>query len=109
MMTIETVLEQVTVGRGELEHWIERRWVLPAEREGAYLFDAADVARVRLIVELRHELSIDDEAIPVVLSLLDQIYALRGALKELGAAVNTLPEPLRESVKARLHGATDDL
>ncbi|MFO0997044.1 MAG: chaperone modulator CbpM, partial [Alphaproteobacteria bacterium] len=103
MMTIETVLEQVAVGRDELEYWIERRWVLPAEREGGHLFDAADVARVRLITELRHELSIDDEAIPVVLSLLDQIYALRGALKELGAAVNTLPEPLRESIKARLH------
>ena len=109
MMTIETVLEQVTIGRGELEYCIARQWILPTARDDTYFFDAADVARVRLIAELRQEMSIDDEAMPVVLSLLDQIYALRGALKELGAAVNELPVPLRESIKARLNDLTDEM
>ena len=57
--------------------WIGEAWVLPEASEGTYVFHEIDVARVRLIVELRRDMAIDDEAIPVILNLLDQLYALR--------------------------------
>ncbi|HUB96690.1 MAG TPA: chaperone modulator CbpM, partial [Stellaceae bacterium] len=65
----------------ELERWIVERWVLPEEGDGGYVFHEIDVARVRLIVELRRDLAIDDEAMPVVLGLLDQVYALRRRMR----------------------------
>jgi len=37
---------------------------------------------------LRLDLMVDEEAIPVVLSLLDQIHALRRALARLNAAID---------------------
>jgi chaperone modulatory protein CbpM len=61
----------------ELTCFVAENWVEP---EGD-AFAEVDVARVRLILELRHDLAIDDEAMPLVLSLLDQVYALRRQLR----------------------------
>ena len=65
----------------ELERWIGERWVRPEPASEGYVFREVDVARVRLIVELRHDLAIDEDALPVVLQLLDQVYALRRRLR----------------------------
>ncbi|MDB5374483.1 MAG: hypothetical protein JWP04_3125 [Belnapia sp.] len=50
------------------------------------VFQEIDVERLRLILALRDRLDIGEQALPVVLSLLDQVYALRRRLRELGAA-----------------------
>jgi len=92
----------------ELEHWIAESWVLPGGSAGAYVFEEVDVARVRLIVELRHDLVIDDEAMPVVLHLLDQLYALRRRMKAMSAALDELPPDLRTAIAARLGGEEGD-
>jgi chaperone modulatory protein CbpM len=92
----------------ELRVWIERRWVLPArDSEGAYMFSEADIARVRLIAELKGDLAIDDEAIEVVLPLLDQVYGLRRQLKAVLAAVADLPEEQREKVWRQIRQLPD--
>lgn len=84
MITIETVCVQVSgLDRAELERWIAEAWVRPAGAAGAWRFREIDVARVRLIRELRHELQLQEEALPVVLSLMDQLYAERRRLRRL--------------------------
>lgn len=100
--TLEQVQEEARLSRIELTGWIENRWVRPAREEGGYVFDDADVARVRLICELRRDLEIDEEAIPVVLSLLDQVYALRRAVGRLNDAINAASETARAEVADRL-------
>jgi chaperone modulatory protein CbpM len=102
LMTIEAVLEEVQVSRQELIAWVEQKWVLPAEDQGSYFFNEADRARCKLILELRGDLAINDEAMPVVLQLLDQIYSLRRALNSLHDAIATLPEELRAEIDAHL-------
>jgi chaperone modulatory protein CbpM len=42
---------------------------------------------VRLIRELRDELAVNEEALPVVLSLLDQLYALRRRVRAMGVVL----------------------
>ena len=86
----------------ELERWIGERWVLPEGGEGAYVFHEIDIARVRLIVELRRDLAIDDEAMPVVLGLLDQVYALRRRLKTIADALSGLPPQTRSAIETHL-------
>ena len=90
----------------EIEHWIGEAWVLPENSAGTYVFHEVDVARVRLIVELRRDMAIDEEAMPVVLNLLDQLYALRRRVKRVTAALDDLPPELRAAIAARLD-ATD--
>jgi chaperone modulatory protein CbpM len=86
----------------ELRHWIAERWVRPEPMSGGYVFRDVDVARVRLIVELRRDLAIDEEALPVVLQLLDQVYALRRRLRALRDAIDAQPEAVGAAVQARL-------
>jgi chaperone modulatory protein CbpM len=88
----------------ELEHWIAEAWVLPEAGAAGYVFHEVDVARVRLIVEMKRELALDEEAIPLVLRLLDQLYALRRRLKAVTAALDTLPPELRAAVMAQIEG-----
>jgi chaperone modulatory protein CbpM len=94
----------------ELTSWVARGWVRP-EPSGAgpedpsWEFHEIDIARVRLIHDLHRAMQIDDATMPLVLSLLDQIYDLRGALHELLRALEVQPEDVRTSVLAALRRA----
>lgn len=103
MIDVAAVLKEIEgLDSVELERWIEARWVLPERAAAGYAFHEVDVARIRLILELRHDLMIDEEAMPVVLNLLDQVYALRNRLKALAAAVGALPPEMRALLSAHL-------
>jgi chaperone modulatory protein CbpM len=95
----EAVCRLVALEPGELERWIALRWVMPEGAFGAWTFQAVDVARVRLIVELRRDLEIDEAAMPVVLGLLDRLYETRRRMKALADALEALPEAQRASLK----------
>lgn len=102
MLALEQVCRVTGVRRGELMTWVEERWVLPDRQNGEWHFTEADVARVRFIVELRRELRIDPETLPVVLSLLDRVYTLRRTLRDVRSALDSLPEDSRQMVESRL-------
>ena len=89
-----------TVTVSELRVWVSEGWVTPARTEDGPAFDAADLARLRLVRDLRDDLGLDEEAIPVVLSLLDQVHGLRRELRALAAAVDALPPEARAAVRA---------
>lgn len=98
-MRIEAVIALVgDLQPPELVSWVERGWVRPDAEGPLWEFHEIDVARVRLIRDLRHEMALGEEAMPVVLSLLDQVYDLRRALRRLGAALETQPEEVRAAV-----------
>jgi len=87
MMTPESVCARFAALRpDELRHWIDEGYVRPAAADGEPVFLEIDIERVRLILELRDELAVNEEALPLVLSLLDQVYALRRRLRGLGVA-----------------------
>lgn len=88
--------------RRELVHWVEERWVLPERRAEAWVFHEVDVARVELILEIRRDFAIDDEAMPVILRLLDQVYSLRRQMRRLCDAVAMQPEATRDSIRQAL-------
>ncbi|MGH6977055.1 MAG: chaperone modulator CbpM [Stellaceae bacterium] len=102
MITFEAVCQMVQLEPFELERWIAQRWVLP-ESEGAnYVFDELDVARVRLIVEMHRDLAVGEDAMSIVLRLLDQLYATRRQMRSLLRALETLPEDHRAGVLRHL-------
>lgn len=105
-ITIDVLIAQVSgLTREDLEHWIANDWVRPedAASGGDYVFHAIDVARVRLIQELHHDLRINEEALPVVLSLLDQLYEQRRRLRALNDAIAAVaPEEVRHDLARHL-------
>jgi len=107
LVTFDEIITEVGIGGAELTIWIEQNWVLPVEEDRKYLFDSADVARVRLIADLRRDMGVNEEAMPVVLRLLDQVYSLRHALAGLTAAIKGLPEDARNQLEAELRKASE--
>jgi len=84
IITMDIILSEVSgLARADLEHWIVNAWVRPDGEQGAWEFHEIDIARIRLIRELRDELLVNEEALPVVLSLLDQLHDSRRQLREL--------------------------
>jgi len=106
MPSFEDILRVHHLQRMELHAWIEHRWVRPRTGADGPTFDEVDEARIALIRELRQELLVSDDALEVVLPLLDQLYATRRLLKRMEAAFATLPQGMREQLMAKLE--TDD-
>ncbi|SMF60783.1 chaperone modulatory protein CbpM [Tistlia consotensis] len=94
--------EGIEIQQTEVEGFIQQSWVIPLHEEGGYFFDEADKARIELICELRRDMAINDEAVPVILNLLDQLYGLRRTLGEIREAVRELPPDWRAAFEKRL-------
>ena len=84
--------------RGELARWVQNRWVLPEQRDDGWVFGEVDVARVELILDIRRDFAIDDEAMDLVLGLLDQVYGLRRQMRRLCDAVASQPSDVQEAI-----------
>ncbi|HEY4135053.1 MAG TPA: chaperone modulator CbpM [Alphaproteobacteria bacterium] len=100
--TFEDMLTRSKLERRVLTAWIEEGWVAPARDGEGYSFDEVDAARVGFIVELTQELAIGEEAVPVVLSLVDQLNALHITVRKVLEAIEDLPEPGRGRIAALL-------
>ena len=95
--------------RSEVEHWIASDWVRPVRRSESWLFDEIDVARMRLIRDLRFDLRLDEHALPFVLHVLDQLYDARRGLNRVRHALdNDLPEEIRAAMLMALLGSFPD-
>ncbi|MFP7671861.1 chaperone modulator CbpM [Marivita sp. S0852] len=82
----------------ELRLWVREGWIKPATSEAGPVFDDLDVARIRLVCDLRKEMALPNDAVPVVLSLLDQLHGLRRDLKNLAGAVDAQPDEIRQAI-----------
>lgn len=76
-------LAQSQLDAEALHVWIEAGWLRPNESRSGREFSDIDLARARLIANLRGDLGINDEAVAVVLDLIDQIHGLRRLVREL--------------------------
>lgn len=103
MMSIEDLLAAVSaLRRSDLERWISEELVTPQQDAGSLLFSDMDCARVRLICTLTYELEIDSGALPVVMSLVDQLYDTRQRLLSLTRAVKVQDEPVQAAIVAAM-------
>lgn len=107
MMRFDDLIEAVdALRRSDLEDWIREELVTPQERTGALYFSDMECARVRMICTLRYELEVDLDLLPMVLSLVDQLYDTRQRLLSLTAAVAAQEEPVRTAILAAIDPGT---
>ncbi len=104
MITLDELRRQVAgLQMDALQRWIANDWVRPLGESGRYRFEDIDVARVRLIVTLHQEMHVDEEAVPIVLSLLDQLHDARRTMRRLKAAIDeAVPAEARQKLQDRL-------
>jgi hypothetical protein len=102
MSTFDEIIHVHRIERIKLQAWIEQRWVRPASTAAGYVFDEIDEARIALIQEMQGVFMVNDDALEMMLSLLDQLYATRKALRRIEEAMELLPQPIREQIKSVL-------
>ena len=100
MRTIRYTEEQVvealgTLTRTRLRAFVEADCVAPAREGGRAVFSDADIARLALMCELRDDLDIGEEALPVVMNLIDQVHGLRRELRRVAMAIERQPREVR--------------
>lgn len=105
MIEIREFLLRARIDAASLEAWIEAGWLLPQQAGPERVFSDLDLARAWLIRDLRDSMGVNEEGIAVALGLLDQMHGLRQAMRRLGSALHTLPEPLQREILARLQDA----
>ncbi len=100
MITLQTVCAAIPgLTEAELRRWLDQDWIRPDRHRGEPAFRDIDLARVRLIAELHLALEVEEPTVPLVLSLLDQLYATR---RQLRLVLEALEPPVRAEVAERL-------
>jgi chaperone modulatory protein CbpM len=89
-----------------VEAWVEAGWLMPRRDDEAHDFSDADVARARLIRDLQHDMGVNEEAVPIILDLIDQVHGLRQMLREVATAVCAQPEEMRQRIVAEIHATS---
>jgi chaperone modulatory protein CbpM len=103
MISFEVIqLEFRDLTKDELGRWIDLAFVRAEGPPGEWRFQEIDVARIRLILELRHTLEIEEQSLPVILSLVDQLYDMRRRIGRLNEALADLPPEVRTALVAKL-------
>lgn len=103
MMRVDDLVETISaLQRSDLEAWIREELVTPRREAGTLLFPDIECARVRLICTLHYELEIDVDTLPVVLSLVDQLYDTRQRLLSLTAAVAAQDQAVQAAIIAAM-------
>jgi chaperone modulatory protein CbpM len=91
-------LALVRIDAQALGAWIEAGWLMPRRDTAGWTFSEIDLARAQLFSVLKHDFGLNDEGVAVALDLLDQIYGLRRALRELLSGVYAQPESMRRRI-----------
>ena len=103
MMRVDDLVEAISaLQRSDLEAWIREELVTPRYEAGTLLFTDMERARVRLICTLHYELEIYAETLPVVLSLVDQLYDTRQRLLSLTAAIAAQDHAVQAAIIAAM-------
>lgn len=101
MLLIEDVLDQLghQPDRDTLQNYITRTWIAPIETPDAMYFEEIDITRIRLVHQLQYEMDINDEAMDIILSLIDQMYGMQEALRLMQDAVLQQPDDVQNNIR----------
>jgi chaperone modulatory protein CbpM len=101
----EIVATITRLTRSRLVSFIDGELVRPKLGSGGYEFCRVDIARLELLCDLSIELDLDEAALGIVISLLDQLHAARQDLATLTQAINALPDDFRAKILASVQKA----
>lgn len=83
MIRIEEFLIRAHLDRHALDAWVEAGWLVPPQTGPELMFSDVDLARAQLIHDLRDDFGVNNEAVSVILHLVDQVHGLRRSMQEL--------------------------
>ena len=78
-----------------LDGWIAAEWLLPRTENGQEYLSEVDLARAQLISDM-FDLGVNDEAMPIILDLIDNLHGVRRNLNTVMAKIKMQPEEMQK-------------
>lgn len=98
----EVIMTVTRLTRAQLDRYIDAQLVRPLRAEEGVFFSEVDIARLELVCDLSEDLDLDEIAVGIVLSLVDQLHEARRDLSILAEVIETLPEDLRRRIETTM-------
>jgi chaperone modulatory protein CbpM len=104
MITMAEALQKLndTLDQMTLEEYIGRTWVRPIKKHQSWYFEEIDISRIRLVHHLRQDIMVNDDAMDVVLHLLDQVYGLREQMRKIKYTLDSQPQHIQIEISSLL-------
>ncbi|WP_353476230.1 hypothetical protein PVT71_25080 (plasmid) [Salipiger sp. H15] len=99
--------EEAIAAVGRLDHarlvrFLRAEVILPAEAGGRAVYRQVDIARMELLCDLCDDFELNDDALGLVMQLVDQLHGTRNDLRALMRALGEEPEEVKSRVQGRL-------
>jgi chaperone modulatory protein CbpM len=102
-LTEEEALAAVSrLDRARLARFVRAELVRPADAGAWVTYRQVDIARIELLCDLCDDFELEDEALALVMQLVDQLHGTRSDLITLMQALGEEPDEVRARVMARL-------
>jgi len=77
---ITEIIELYQINEFFINDCIEREWIVPADLQKKIL-DMEDISRILLIKDLKDDFGVNDESVPIILHLIDQLHWSQARIK----------------------------
>lgn len=98
----EVVIRVTRLTRVQLVRFVEADFIKPQRHSDGYVFNAIDIARLELLCDLSQDVGLDETALGIVISLIDQLHAARQDLAAIARVIDALPVDLRSRIDSTL-------
>lgn len=98
----ETIAAVGRLDRARLVRFVRSEVIRPADAGGRMVFRRVDVARLELLCDLCDDFEMDDDALGIVMELVDQLHGTRSDLAALVRALEAESDEVRARILDRL-------
>jgi chaperone modulatory protein CbpM len=95
----EAVAMVARLTHARLASFVQARIVAPTHAESGLVYRRLDIVRMELLCELSDQFDLEDDALGVVISLIDQLHGVRAELKAVVDAIAQEPAAVRGRVR----------
>lgn len=94
----ETITTVTRLTHARLTTYVKHEFLFPTQSEAGPVYTLADLARIELICDLTEQFDLKDDAMGVVLSLIDQLHGVRGELHRVMGAIEAQPQEVQARI-----------
>lgn len=104
----EQVINQVASLTAErLSHFERLQIVTPVSTSEGPRYHMLDVRRITLLCELTDDFEVNEDALVIIMSLLDQLHGAHSRLEQVAQAIEAEPSEIKLRLSQRLHDTRD--
>lgn len=98
----QTIAAVARLTRTQLDTFVAADIITPLLTDSGPVFRQIDIVRLELLCELSEEFELDEDALGVVISLIDQLHGTRSTLRAVLDAVEKETPDVRHRITAAL-------